>query len=161
MARIKRDSTGNASQAIAGHHTTDGVASDWFFYYLTSNNVLHADIPWVLADAVVGTKSIASGQAVTVGMVRSGTTGAWTYKVYYDGLQDGSAATASNPAGNAETMQVLTLSIPNATFASIGQMSWAYRYSRALGPGEMLALHRDPYAMWAPPAMQRWARVAA
>lgn len=148
---------------LVSHHTTDGVASDWYLYIKPSDSKLRIDIPWVAGEVVTGSAAIATQVPYTIAFTRSGSAGAWTYTLYINGIQDATAGTASNPAGNAEANNLLSLSVGQTTsdHDPCGNLSLYLRYGRVLTPAELLWIHRDPYAMYAPPALPRWARRAA
>lgn len=162
FVRTKTPSTSIYSWPLASHHTTDAVASDWFFYINPSDSKLRIDIPWVAGNVVSGATALVTGTPYTLAFTRTGSAGSWTYTIYINGKQDGSASTASNPAGNAEANNVLSLSAGQTVgdHSPAGVLTLFLRYNRALTPGELAHIHRDPHCMFTPPALQRYTRVA-
>lgn len=140
-----------ASQySIASHHTTDGVGSDWFFFVNFSDQ-LRVDIPWILGGAVTGVTAIPDKTGWHhVGFTRSGSTGAWTYKVYLNGREDASATTGSNPATTAQTLVLANLSTASAS-ATGHEMRDIRIYNRPLTPGEVSQIYNPEtrYQLWA------------
>ena len=149
VARMQRITTGAASKSVASHHTTDGSASDWYLYFNASDNLV-IDIPWVLGSVVVGSTAVTNLAWRDVGFTRSGVTGDWTYKVFYEGIEDGSATTASNPNTSDHDMNMGNLSSGDTGKNFGGNISYGYRYSRPLAPVEIEWIHHEPFAMFVP-----------
>jgi len=146
---IARFKYANTLGAIAAHHTTDGVKSNWFLFYDNGAARLKVDVPWG-ATPVTSTGGITSGESYTVGFSRWGAAGAWNYTLYINGILDTTvAAHATDPATSAQTLALNNLSPGNLTFAGIGDIAWAFHWNRALRGDEHAAMHVAPYAMFA------------
>lgn len=95
--RIKRASTAQQTyRGIAAKHPGGEVASDWFLH-ISADHKLHVDIPWVKADAYLGSRTINDTNWHSVVLTRSGSAGAWTYTGYIDGTLDRAVAATHNP----------------------------------------------------------------
>lgn len=82
-----------------------------------------------------------------VAAVRSGTTGAWTWTVYSNGIYDNADSTATNPSAQ----QGAAIGAPGVYVASdltwTGQITDVRLYNRALGAAEVWALY-NPQTRW-------------
>lgn len=122
-------------QAIASHHTTSGVASDWYIYFHSDNKV-HIDIPWVLGDVIVSDVAVTDSNWHFIGFSRSGSAGSWTYKLYADRTIK-SATTASNPVNSGWNFNLASVD-GSAQFAN-QDMDEVHIYGRVLSAQEFLS----------------------
>jgi hypothetical protein len=135
--------------SIASRHTSNGVASDWYIYRSSSDSKLHVDIPWVAGDVMVSTNTYSTGVPLSIMLTRSGSAGAWTWRLYVNGVLDKEQASASNPAGTADEY-VLSASNKVWNNTANNQYEYAYLANAELPAAAAMQLHVNPWQLFAP-----------
>lgn len=133
--------------SVAAHHTTNGNPSNWYIYRSSSDGKFHVDVPWVAGDVLVGSSTYSAGELREVALVRSGSTGSWTYRIYVDGRQDNSGTTASNPAGTSHSVQIGDIGGANYTD---NIHLFARYWNRPLTSAEILAHYANNWQLFTP-----------
>lgn len=138
MIWVRRDVISQSNQALGVHVTNNGDAGD-FYLEFRSDNKLHIDIPFVAANVYTGTTALTDRSKIhQIVMVRTGSSGSWTYKCYIDGVLDTTTTTASNP--NTTSYKMNIGNFPSNSWGLQGNITGAAIWSRALSGTEIAEL---------------------
>lgn len=126
-------------RSIGSRINAFGSPADWFLY--STGGAMVVDIPWVAGAVVTGSTSLTVGQWFHAGLVRSGSTGNWTYKIFYNGAVDGTATgVTSNPDTANHKLWLAALDATNFTGCAYGGVTL---HNRALADNDMRMLYLE------------------
>lgn len=132
---------------LCGDNKTDGSERQVSLYY--EANLLSC---WVNSVQVLnGATALSALRWYTYALVRSGSTGSWTYTSYIDGRQDDTNTTATNPTTSANGNWRFGFAGAYTGAPWEGPIEFAYLWLRPLAVTEVQDLSLYPYSIFTGP----------
>ncbi len=151
---IKRNASSAGTYcSLASHHTTSGVGSGWY-WYIHNDDKIKAEIPWIGSTLVSSTQALSTGLRVgdwiQVALSRGGGTGSWNWKLYINGVVDGSVAgDTTNPATADQLLSIQGLTAASANGGRCAMREFVL-FNKELSAAEIGQFRNDPYALLEP-----------
>lgn len=128
-----------ASGAVTIISECDSGGTQYDYMFAINRPAAKVLLGWGNNDRVASSSSLAANTWYHIAATRSGVSGAWTGKIYINGIEDATATSTVNPNGSTGNTSIGSLGSANVLYWN-GQLDDVRLYARALHPMEISVL---------------------